>query len=363
MKRSHLRATLLLFAIGRVGLIAAEAPAIEWPEYRGLPSERFRPVQLEAIEINDQVKANLLARATLVPTPDLFTVRVNEWLPRARIAAFGASVRAAAEPKIPLVAATEKARLAEQLKYFEDTLRSAETSSSSRLPALVLTPTGNGFDRKLLVSFSGAENAQLTLAAGGADAAAVDALRDLQNAIEPYQLNANSFLAQKVGAQLRAVADRWDAFFTRGRPQTFTDVVATTVIEYQRPTHLSGPPPRQWFLLHPNAVLEGVRSAPDGSKTRGALAIEWIGVNYWQGFRGLKLPVGVSLTSLYSDRAEVADVGHGVSVYLDNKYCLGWANHRGRHGFFVSVDTMKLIDSREAKLAHYRDRLQKLLRN
>ncbi|MGC4071196.1 MAG: hypothetical protein QM760_01485 [Nibricoccus sp.] len=67
------------------------------------------------------------------------------------------------------------------------------------------------------------------------------------------------------------------------------------------------------------------------------------------------------MSSLYSDRAGADDVGHGVTVYVANKYCIGWASHGGDNGFFALLDALKFIESKKAKAENYRDRVSKLL--
>ncbi len=185
-----------------------------------------------------------------------------------------------------------------------------------------------------------------------------DILEQLETAIAPYQLNINALSAHKTQVQLKSMAKDWDAYFERGRAQTFADIVVTTFFEsrHLRQDHLVGPPKRQWFILHPNLVIENVDAAPDGDNLKPALSIEWIGVNWWNK-SPIGIPLGVSATSLYSDRPGVDDVGHGISLHIDNKFVLGWANHGGDNGFYISMDLLRLVDDKKKKVKRYREKV------
>jgi len=51
---------------------------------------------------------------------------------------------------------------------------------------------------------------------------------------------------------------------------------ATTLMEYRhiQTDRLVGPPDRQWFVLHPNVVIENIAAAPDNDQLGGAVMIE-----------------------------------------------------------------------------------------
>ena len=193
----------------------------------------------------------------------------------------------------------------------------------------------------------------------------------MADAIYPYQENANAFTAYETRVKLTALAKDWDSYFDHARAQTFADIALTTWIEggHFKKGYLVGPPDRQWFALHPNFVLENVEAAPDGENSKISLSIEWIGVNWWQN-SVIGIPFGVSLTSLYSDRAGVEDVGHGVTLYFDNKYAIGYANHsKGKYdlsgdavGYYVSVDLLQSFESKTKQVVRYRDRISGILK-
>lgn len=320
-------------------------------------SKLFPEIQKEARRINELVLTALTIR----------TVPSREDFPDEAMARFGGLVEASASEKLgPL----GYPKLSGQLAYFSTTLGQGE-GRARVLPIFSVMPLPVNPMDGIVYSFTGNEGNSGELSTTASESVNIlvsnvpvpttrqEALRKLSEAIYPYQLNANSFAAYETRLKLLELADEWDGYFTKGRPQTFWDIAATTLIEYRhiQTDRLVGPPPRQWFLLHPNIVIENLQAAPDGKQLGGAVAIEWIGVNWWKQ----KVPFGVSLSSLYSDRAGVDDVGHGVTLYFANKYCIGWASHGGDNGFFASIDTLKFIDDKKSKLAGYRSQLGKIL--
>ena len=188
-------------------------------------------------------------------------------------------------------------------------------------------------------------------------------LEDLKNSIYPYQLNVNAYTAFETRTKLSILSKEWDAYFETARAQSFADIAITTIIEsdHFKKDYLVGPPKRQWFVLHPNIVMEFADAAPKGDKFKAALTIEWLAVNWWQDSI-IGIPFGISLASLYADRPEVDGVGHGVTLYFDNKYSIGYANHKGKDGFFVSFDLLKLFEDKKEQADRYRDKIKDILR-
>ena len=140
------------------------------------------------------------------------------------------------------------------------------------------------------------------------------------------------------------------------RSQTITDIWITTLIEKDHLSqgHLVGPMPRQWTALHPNIVIENVRGAASGNQLENALAIEWFGVNWWdKDTSPVGFPFGISLTSLYSDRANSDNVGHGIMFHINNKFSFGWASHGGDDGYYITLDLLKLVGDNKKKWKKY----------
>jgi hypothetical protein len=345
----------LVVGCATTSLFGAEPPAYKIQEDKGPPSQFFPEIQREARRLD-----HLVVEAIRVPTRQ----SIEQGFPAAT-REFGRFVRADVALRLK---PSDLEKLPPMLDYFADVL-AANDGFPKQLPQLVVQR--DGFTT-MFYKFTGdpADNVgSITLNSGqinvvtsnGSVAATREGtVESLADAIAPYKLNAAAFTAHETRVRLLALADDWDAYFEQGRPQTFWDIAVTTLFEYRhiKTDHLTGPPARQWFVLHPNVVIENLDSAPDGSQLKGAVSIEWIGVNWWN----LKIPFGISLSSLYSDRKDAADVGHGLTLYFANKYCIGWANHGGKNGFFVSLDALQLIDSKKSKLQNYRDQIGKYLK-
>ncbi len=346
---------LLVTSYATASLFGAEPPAFKIQEDKVQTSQFFPEIQREARRLD-----NLVVDAIRVPTRQ----SIEQGFPAAT-REFGRFVR---EDVAQRLKPSDLEKLPPMLDYFADVL-SANDGFPKQLPQLVVQRDGFTV---LFYKFTGdpADNVgSITLNSGqinvvtsnGSVAATREtAVESLADAIAPYKLNAAAFTAHETRVRLLALADDWDAYFEKGRPQTFWDIAVTSLFEYRhiKTDHLVGPPARQWFVLHPNVVVENLSAAPAGSQLKGAVSIEWIGVNWWN----LKVPVGISLSSLYSDRQGAAHVGHGVTLYFANKYCIGWANHGGKNGFFVSLDALQLINSKKSKLESYRDQIGKYLK-
>ena len=62
--------------------------------------------------------------------------------------------------------------------------------------------------------------------------------------------------------------------------------------------------------------------------------MEWVGINAWDW----KLPIGVSLASVYTDRVSAKSVGHGLMFHINNDFSVGWANRGGEHSFYINFE-------------------------
>lgn len=351
--------TLWLVSVGLMAVLNAAEPLKFEVKKDNLPDSKLFPeIQTEARRLDKLVvDAIKELEAKGVPTRD----DVEKRFPAAT-REFGIFVRGDAMKRLQ---AGDFDKLPTMLDYFAGAFLASD-GFPRQLPELIVNRDGFTV---LQYRFSGdpAETVgQITLngapinvaTANGPQAVTREtAIESLRDAIAPYKLNAASFTAHETHVQLLALAEDWDRYFEQGRPQTFADICVTTVMERRhfQTDHLVGPPSRQWFVLHPNVVIENVNAAPDGSQLKGAIAMEWFGVNWWN----LKVPLGISLCSLYSDRKDVDDLGHGVMVYVANKFCLGWVNHGGDQGFFVSMDLLRLVDSKKSKLDAFRSQLSK----
>ncbi len=185
-------------------------------------------------------------------------------------------------------------------------------------------------------------------------------LKDFALAINRYKYLYKSITAAETQIKLKTLSKRWDNYLDAARPQTSLDIIFTTLLEgrHFKQDYLVGPPERQWIFLHPSFVYEHIKSAPDGENNQISLAIEWFGVNWWDKKNSL-LPFafGASIASTYSDRLGAEDLGHGVMLHFDNQYSLGWANHDGEDGFYISLDIFKLIKNKKERFDRYKEKM------
>jgi hypothetical protein len=123
--------------------------------------------------------------------------------------------------------------------------------------------------------------------------------------------------------------------------------------------YLVGPPKRQWHAIQPGVVIENVSDAEDGENVEYSLAMEWIGINWWEDSI-IGIPLGVSLVSIYADRSTVNDVGHGVMFHFDNKYSVGVSDHDGDTGIFVTMDLLKLFMDKKKNIVTYREKIHSI---
>lgn len=155
--------------------------------------------------------------------------------------------------------------------------------------------------------------------------------------------------AKNVGA-LRA---DWDNFFDASRGMTSLELLVNSRLHRKDETsQFSGPPDKQWVLLHPGIVIENVQAAADGEEFEEALALEVIGVNFWREDRWF-VPSGGSLTLLYSDKASTDDLGIGLQFFFKSAYGIGFSNRGGDSGVFVSLDLLKLFRDRSSELGTF----------
>lgn len=133
---------------------------------------------------------------------------------------------------------------------------------------------------------------------------------------------------------------KWERFSDNSRFQTFIDVVFTSLVFHKSLSihdDLVTPPPVQLFALRPSFVYEHLSGSPGGDRDEPALALEWVGFNAWD----LKIPLGVSLTSIYADRANVKSIGHGLTFHVNNTFSFGVATRgSGDNSFYINLELM-----------------------
>ena len=184
----------------------------------------------------------------------------------------------------------------------------------------------------------------------------VDALNDLKLAIEPYSYFIKEGHTSNVVKTLNQLNREWDKFSEISRHQTFLDKWLTTEIYHDKfsGSDWATPPKYQYFLLHPSLVLDHFSSAEDGSKSEVGLAIEWIGINKWNG----KIPIGVSLASVYADRSTGEKTGHGLMFHINNRYSIGFAKRGdGDNSVYINLNFLNWGNKQQDKYRTYKDRM------
>ena len=154
--------------------------------------------------------------------------------------------------------------------------------------------------------------------------------------------------------KIKGLRKQWEPFLDHMKGQTPIELALNGWIfrKKKHPDAFIPPPETQLIFLHPSVLVENVSDAIDGEDTKEALAIEAIGINWW-GRKKWYQPSGTSLIAVYADRQNVKDWGYGLAVHFGGKYTIGYADHDGDPGVFVSFDLVKLFQNNEnAKKAY-----------
>ncbi|WP_430455051.1 hypothetical protein [Rheinheimera sp.] len=203
----------------------------------------------------------------------------------------------------------------------------------------ISTPTGLPRKKEERFILSAEQNAEcVNRFAGAEDCVEVfNAFNKINRKLSVFQrLNG----AQKHNAYVAFQEAKWDKFSDSSRFQTFIDVAFTSWVyreHFSRADDLITPPPLQLFALRPSLVMEHLSDANKGDKDEPALALEWVGFNAWD----LKVPFGISVTSVYADRATGKSVGHGLTFHVNNSFSFGFANRGGGdNSFYLNIELM-----------------------
>lgn len=182
------------------------------------------------------------------------------------------------------------------------------------------------------------------------------ALEELSFAIKPYGHFVRIGNLDRAQKTLNLLNKQWDNFSKNSRYQTFPDKLLTTLIyrDQFNGQDWSGPPEYQFFLFHPGVVLTHFSANSDGDQTEMGLSMEWLGINKWDG----DLPLGVSVTSVYADRNNSKDVGHGLMFHIKNKYSIGVAYHGdGDKSVFINLELFNWFTDKQDKYKKYEDKM------
>ena len=178
-----------------------------------------------------------------------------------------------------------------------------------------------------------------------------DLFEDFASAFNPYRSAYNNVYDNSMA--LDKLGNEWDRFLEISKSQTALEVFLTTRVQrdHFKKNHLVGPPGFQVIALHPHLIYSHMDNAPDGTEQEIGLALEWIGINFWDW----KVPFGFSFATTHVDRAGFADTGKGVMLHIDNHYAIGWANHGDEDSVYVTLDLLKLFEEKKQQYQAYLD--------
>jgi hypothetical protein len=174
---------------------------------------------------------------------------------------------------------------------------------------------------------------------------------DYKDAFNVYRKAYDQFVDETNKQLLVSLNRQWDNFLETSKSQTALEVWLTTLwhADHFKKDHIVGPPSSQIIALHPQLVYEYLNEAVDGNNAEFGLAVEWLGINYWNK----KMPFGFSVTSVYTDRLSVPDIRTGIMLHIDNRYSLGWGYRDGENSVYVSMDLLTLFQSKRQQYERY----------
>lgn len=257
--------------------------------------------------------------------------------------------------------------MAAQMRHFEELARAG--ADKKNLPSFGTIPDPQSFGESVFFQFNSWNTqgfARLSdegcMQSGGASCA--ELFESLKIAIRQYKKPYEHLSGRALADRAEVLMKQWDRYFEEARSQTLWDAVLTTAMEQDHlaQSRLVGPMQKQWFVIHPSIVIEHIDDADDGDKMSEALALEWIGVNWWDGDSSpVGYPFGVSLASVYSDRAEIEDVGHGLMLHFGNSMSIAVTDHDGDTGVAVTVDFLSLMAKKKQRWETYKKKIDSII--
>jgi len=316
-------------------------------------STHFSNLQQAAVEINSEICAAL-------------NDPISNELPITELASFG--LLAESEANTAFGGTGEQGGVATTMRAFAASLNRGEPFPTTMPDLEVFTRPGQIADEPVIYSVTVATATEQTVTDESNDtcietsgATCSVLIRDLDHAIRPYKRSYQINVTNQNADLLTGMQADWNSFFENARSMTTVDLVLTSILEkdHMRQGFLVGPVKRQWFALHPNIILQYTEDVPKGDRFQAGLSIEWFGVNYWKD-SVIGMPLGVSLTSVYSDREGLDSVGHGLTLHFDNRYAVGWTKHGSDDAFHISADLLSLFTEKENEFKKYKEKVLSL---
>lgn len=173
----------------------------------------------------------------------------------------------------------------------------------------------------------------------------------LETSLDTLNVFRNDDRYSEIAKHVNFIEGEWKSFMEESRFQTSLDVWATTLMYSDKWKHadLQGPPPIQYFLLHPTLVYSYMPDASRGEEAKPVPAIELFGMNWWRN----KLPLGFSVTSVYNDRPEGKAFPIGLTIHVDNTYSFGVVGTGDDQMIFFNLDVMAWFSDKKGKYDKY----------
>lgn len=149
--------------------------------------------------------------------------------------------------------------------------------------------------------------------------------------------------------QLTMIDNRWNAYFTRARPQTPWELAINAWLYDRRKADdycesqggFCGPPAHQWIVLHPDIALEYLDDNPEGERVAPAVTVEILGYHRWNwDGASMTWPIGASLIASLSDRADAEPLGYGAMVHWNTRWTLGLVRHGNENGILIGLNLL-----------------------
>lgn len=178
-----------------------------------------------------------------------------------------------------------------------------------------------------------------------------DVVEEYRQALEIPWYNIKQNTSAKAVADLNLKSLAWQRYFEERRSQTLLELTINTwsYRKELRKREPIDPPNYQLIFMHPSIVLQQSPDEIDGSQLKGALAVEWLGINFWD----LKVPLGASVVTTYADRAIGKDFTTGFMIHISNDYSIGITHIGGENNIFISVDLMKLFEDKNSNFKKF----------
>ncbi|XOV90655.1 MAG: hypothetical protein ACFHX7_12405 [Pseudomonadota bacterium] len=336
--------TPVIFALIATSSFAAEEATFDCGIKSEHESTRFKPIQQSATALGKRLCQDLL----------VFKATQAELNTDKNLAEFGNLV--ATEMQTRFGEYFDASKLKAQTDFFQEKI------SAVRIQAYSLPDLEASYDMpNAELHFSGSRAAEYLTTAEGDCQARFNAgcslvFDDFAKSIAPYKTAYRAVTANEASRKLNALTLEWDRFLSDARPMNTAGLLVTSLMErdHLEQDYLVGPPHRQWIALQPTLVYEYMNDAADGEQQKATIGIEWLGVNYWDK----KVPIGVSVMSVYADRASAPDVGTGINIVLYNTYSIGYMWHGDLGAIYVSVDVMKLFQNKDKLLEDFKAKMK-----